>query len=192
MIYRKTAKGQAEIESASRAMPQRLRMVLLLVDGRREDSEIRRMLPAATAQALGELQTMGHIEPLPKPEAPKPGTIAAIGTVLPTSRVAGEASQVGSRFGASSRFGLSVQPRPSRLPPPTEILLTDDQREQIVRSIQRALGPSAEALIRRVEKVRTASELQALLKLTQSAIAKHRGQDLADEFASRYGNLESI
>lgn len=197
MVHRKTAKGQAEIETAGRALPQRLRMVLLLVDGKRDDAEIRRMLPTATPELLRELQALGHIEPMPQPQAPKPGTIAAIGTVLPTSRVAGDASQPGSRFAATSRFGVSVQPRvsrfaPSRLPPPTEILLTDAQREQIVRSIERALGPSAQALIARVAKVRTAHELQALLTQAQGAIAQQRGQDMADEFASRYGNLQSI
>lgn len=213
MIHRKTTKGQTEIESGSRALPQRLRMVLLLVDGQREDAELVAMLATATPGALSELKALGYIEERPLPTAPIPGTIAAIGTVLPTSRHANGQSMLGSRH--ESRYGSRHESRmdsrqharleairndprfaASQAPVRTTVhhpdtAITPQQREQIVRSVQRALGPTAKALVMRIEQARTLRDMQMVLDNAHRAIANARGQDMADEFASRYGNLEA-
>jgi hypothetical protein len=60
-IYRKTSKGHAEIETRVHRLPPRLRGALIVVDGRRADDELRRLVPQAdeTLQLLAE---QGFIE----------------------------------------------------------------------------------------------------------------------------------
>ena len=54
IIFRKTAKGLAEIETRVYRLSPRLRSVLIMVDGKRSDAELLQMLPQA-AEALGAL-----------------------------------------------------------------------------------------------------------------------------------------
>ena len=46
-IYRKTAKGLAEIETRVYRLAPRLRSVLIMIDGKRTDAELMQMLPQA-------------------------------------------------------------------------------------------------------------------------------------------------
>lgn len=76
-VYRKTAKGQAEIETRAHRLPPRLRGALILVDGRRGDDELLRMIPGDAADTLLQLRDGGFIEvlaerhdPVPAPRAP--------------------------------------------------------------------------------------------------------------------------
>ena len=62
-IYRKTAKGQAEIESRTLKLAPRFRTVLIMVDGRRTDEEILRQTPAGAGDALAALLSAGLVEP---------------------------------------------------------------------------------------------------------------------------------
>ena len=54
IIYRKTAKGLAEIETRVYRLSPRLRSVLIMIDGKRSDAELLQMLPQA-ADALAAL-----------------------------------------------------------------------------------------------------------------------------------------
>ncbi|RQP22984.1 hypothetical protein [Piscinibacter terrae] len=59
----KTAEGQSELTSRQRRLTQRQRTVLLLVDGRRSEAEVRSMAvkAGATESCFGELMDMGLI-----------------------------------------------------------------------------------------------------------------------------------
>ncbi len=59
--YRKTAKGQTEVETRANRLQPRLRQVLILVDGRRSNEEFAKMLPAAP-ELLAELEAGQFIE----------------------------------------------------------------------------------------------------------------------------------
>jgi hypothetical protein len=189
MIHRKTAKGQAEIDSRAHGLPQNLRMLLLLIDGQRNAADLQRMLAAATPQALSTLLSGGFIEavvpatttaqqPITTPLMVKPGTIGAMGLVPPGSR----ASKMG---GVSSMFHSVLT---SRLPSFAAV-----QEPAVVRSLRRALpSAEAEAFIQRMHQVDNSHALQALIVLAQEAIARRRGQAAADEFGSRYGELEAL
>ena len=89
IIYRKTAKGLAEIETRVYRLSPRLRSVLIMVDGKRGDTELLQMLPQA-AEALAALVhddfiaefarvgTAAPLAPTPPPErtvirGPQPG-----------------------------------------------------------------------------------------------------------------------
>ncbi len=213
MTYVRTTKGQSELEAASRALPQRLRMILLLVDGRRTSAQLQAMLATATPGTLSELVALGYISVAAEAAAPaappKRGTIAAMGTAFAPSRTKasdGTAASTSARKSPStatpsrldsvlndSRFQASRLP--SRFGPSSKLdddATLVDQREKIARSLARALGPTAAVLVSRVRAASSAQELQTILQGAVQSIANARGQDMADEFASRYGNLESI
>jgi hypothetical protein len=71
-LFRKTARGQAEIETRVNKLPPRLRSALIIVDGRRSAEELRALLPESEA-LLAALAEQGYIEaaePAPTPRAP--------------------------------------------------------------------------------------------------------------------------
>lgn len=182
MIHRKTARGHAEIESTERSLPPRLRTVLVLVDGKRSDEAVLAMIAATTPDVLRDLRTLGMIEPAP----------AAVATTPAARPTSGERRAGDSRF-EPSRF------EPSRMPSRFDVAThgddepaTDHQRDQIERSLKRALGPTADGLVHSVRRAKTVRDLMDVLSTAQRAIANARGQDMADEFASRYGRIDEL
>lgn len=89
-IYRKTERGQAEVETRADRLPPRLRAALILVDGRRSDDELAKLVSTEAAQLLRSLQADGYIEPLAAaPAKPAAGPSSASGLLaLPPSAVA--------------------------------------------------------------------------------------------------------
>lgn len=77
MYFSKTEKGQAEIESNTRQLPQALRMLLLLVDGRRSAVELLQLMPGATADTVRALRAGGYIAATPAPPRTPHATPAA-------------------------------------------------------------------------------------------------------------------
>jgi hypothetical protein len=81
-IYRKTDKGQIEIESRAHRLAPRLRTALILIDGRRTDNELRPLVPGDPVQAFHTLLHDGFIEvvriveerAVPRPPGPPPST----------------------------------------------------------------------------------------------------------------------
>ena len=183
MYYKKTDKGQAEIEGTARQLPQRLRMVLVLVDGKRSAAELQQMLAAATPQALQSLFDDGYIAPAPTPVATRRSAVGRKPiAAAPAPAAATDASFKSS--GMPSRFDIASRPEHEEA--------TDKQREQIERSLRRALGPTADSMIETVRQARTVRELVEVLKTAQRVISNARGKDIADEFASRYGSLDDL
>lgn len=83
-IFRKTTKGQTEIETRALKLAPRFRSLLILVDGRRSDDELLRLMPQAGADALAALAEGGFIEaigvtatPTPRSPGPPPAPAAA-------------------------------------------------------------------------------------------------------------------
>jgi hypothetical protein len=61
-IYRKTAKGQAEIETRAHRLPPRLRGALILVDGQRSEADLAKLVPGDAPAALQHLLADGFID----------------------------------------------------------------------------------------------------------------------------------
>lgn len=61
-IYRKTDKGQTEIETRLFRLLPRMRTALILVDGRRSDSELAKLIPGDPVSTLQSLLADGFIE----------------------------------------------------------------------------------------------------------------------------------
>lgn len=62
IVYRKTAKGQAEIETRADRLAPRLRTALILVDGRRGSDDLARLFPAEPEATLRALLERGYVE----------------------------------------------------------------------------------------------------------------------------------
>jgi hypothetical protein len=79
-IYRKTAKGQAEIETRAHRLPPRLRGALIMVDGQRSVDDLTKLIPGDAGATLQQLQADGFIDvfailadrPAPLPPAAAP------------------------------------------------------------------------------------------------------------------------
>lgn len=61
-IYRKTEKGQAEIATRQFKLVPRLRSALILIDGKRNDDELRKLIATQAEETLQALQDEGFIE----------------------------------------------------------------------------------------------------------------------------------
>jgi hypothetical protein len=62
LTYRKTDLGRHEIETRQARLSPRLRSLLILVDGRRTERDLRALVPTGLAEGLAELQSRGLIE----------------------------------------------------------------------------------------------------------------------------------
>lgn len=172
IIYRKSAKGQREIETREHRLPPRLRSALILVDGKRSDAELNSMVmqPAETLAALleqGFIEVAGTtaVREPSRPAAP-PAAAAAPGrpaAAAPAAPAAAAAAANGGEF--------------------------ESRRRAAVRELNDLLGPAAETLAIRIEKAKSADELRPLLVNGAQMIAGFRGRGAAEAFAARFGDV---
>ena len=121
-IYRKTRKGQTEIETRALKLAPRLRSLLILVDGRRTDDELVHMLPAAGPQSLAALATEGLIE------------VIGVTTSVPP---------------VAQREVAPAAPLPA---PAAPVRSLEQGKRELVRALTDQVGPMSEALAMRIER----------------------------------------
>jgi hypothetical protein len=162
-LYRKTAKGQTEIETRAHRLLPRLRTALILVDGRRDDSELRKLIPGDPDETVKSLLEGGFIEAAgTMPEKPV--------------RLAPAPNAAASPAGPSSQPGaLAIDPK-----------AFEQHRRGAVRMLNDKAGPMAESVAVKIEKCRNWNELLPALQLAQRAIANAAGSAAAAEFASKF------
>jgi hypothetical protein len=163
-IYAKSPAGQLELKSRSNAVPPRARTLLILVDGKRSDTELSALVPDFEA-SVDALLKAGLIEPVASARPPA-STRAVGGPEAPSPAAAAE----------------RVPPPP---PPPAAIDLPTLRLES-ARAVNNLLGPEGDALAMRIERAAEAEVLQVALERCVSYIAATRGKRAADEFAQRY------
>lgn len=164
-IYRKTAKGQTEIETRALKLAPRFRSLLILVDGRRSDRELAALMPQAGTEALQALAEGGFITAIGlTADTPPPGTVrpAAAPPAAPAAPAA--------------------PPAPASAP----AMPFEQRRREAVRMLIDQVGPMAESLAMRMEKARDADELQPLLVTAAQIMANTRGRAVAAEFSRRF------
>jgi len=72
-VYRKTDKGLAEIETRAHRLAPRLRTALIMVDGKRSDDELRKLIMTDADGALKSLLDEGYVEIISTtPQKPAP------------------------------------------------------------------------------------------------------------------------
>ncbi len=159
LIYRKTAKGLTEIETRAHRLPPRLRSALILVDGRRDVSDLKPLILQQPEETLAALAEQGFIEavgesapPPPRPAPPPP-------------------------------------PAPAPKAAPAVDTDFEQTRRAAVRALNDLLGPAAESVAMKLEKARSAAELTPLLTQAAQTVAAMRGRAAAEDFARRFGLL---
>jgi len=163
MLFRKTAKGQTEIETRAHRLAPRLRGLLILVDGKRDEVALAALVPApqGAETLLAELVSQGFVEALPAAEAPP---------ALPRPQ--------------------PPRPAPAPTPAAAPVVLGGDDfatvRRSAVRALNDELGPAAETLAIRIERARSMAELRPLLVQAAQAVANMRGRAAAEAYAARF------
>jgi hypothetical protein len=160
-LFRKTAKGQNEIETRAHRLTPRLRALLILVDGRRDAVALAALVQQADA-LLAELLAQGFVEALPEPEPAPPPPAPVPRPAAPAAPTAPAATPVarGSDF--------------------------DTLRRSAVRALNDELGPAAEMLSIRLERSRSMAELRPLLVQAAQAVANMRGRAAAEAYAAKF------
>lgn len=157
-IYSKTADGQHEIETRARRISPRSRSTLILVDGKRTDAELGKLVQQAeeTLQALLE---QGLIEV----------------TATTSSR------------SAPKEEGPASVPGPASAPSPALAMVEFEAvRRDAVRAINDLLGPEAETLALKIERATDELQLRAALERAVAYIANARGGGAATQFAAKF------
>jgi hypothetical protein len=157
-VYRKSSKGQQEIETRANRLTPRLRMALILVDGRRSDADLRALLQLDAEETLRGLLEGGYIEFVESPVA------AAAPAPVPVGAPA--VPQAGAP--AASAAALA------------------ERRRMAVRYLTDQLGPTVEELAMRIEKARTWPELRTALELGRTVLHNARGGAAAARFAAQF------
>lgn len=166
-IYRKTDKGQAEIETRAHRLTPRLRQALIVIDGKRTGDELRKLILNQPDEALQTLLDGGFIEPLAPPAAAAvPVATAAPRPAMPAPAAAGSPSTM-----------------PGGLPPGADL---NAVKRAAVRQLTDSVGPVGESLALKIEKCRNAAELQPLLRMAFESIRNTRGTAAAAPFAERF------
>ena len=156
-IYAKTQQGQQEIETRALRLPARLRSTLILVDGKRSDAELGRLVPnvGEVLQALLEAGLIEVTQTVSSRSSPPPAPAPAAPAAAPTPAAA-----------------------------PREDITK--LRRDAVRALTDLLGPDAEALAMRIEKAADAETLAPLLERAVTLVANARGGSAAAQFAARF------
>jgi hypothetical protein len=165
IVYRKTAKGQSEIETRAFRLLPRLRQALILVDGRRTDDELAQMIFAEPRATLDSLRADGFIEAVAE----------RVVADLPASP-APESAAVPPRRPASV---LPVAPAAASASP-------EALRREAVRYLNDQLGPAAEGIAMKLERAKSMSELRPLLVSAAQLLANVRGAATAQAFSDRF------
>jgi hypothetical protein len=214
-IYRKTAKGQGEIETRVHRLAPRFRSLLILVDGRRTDDELMRLVPQFGETALAALAEGGFIEPIsitntdPRPQpsllAAAPALQASTASApasAPTTRAAPIVSAPAAPWPAPANAFPGREPPTLPLPPPappaataTRSIPLDDRplapwlvhrREEAAKALLDLCGPVAEPLAIRIEQARSNEVLAQVLDLAIQLVANTRGRQKAVDYGTRF------
>lgn len=148
-IYRKTERGQVEIDTRVNRLAPRLRTALILVDGVRSDADLHKMIFAQPEETLQALLEQGYIELLsggaarPAPAGAAPVTVDVVVPIV-------------SQRGFENRRRLAVRHLIDNMGPAGETIAMrieksqswDELRpllESAQASLQRMRGPGAAA-----------------------------------------------
>jgi hypothetical protein len=156
-VYRKTAKGQAEVETRAHRLLPRLRTALILVDGRRDEDELLKLIPGEPEATVKTLLEDGFIE------------IVAI-TVDKTP-----ANDPATTRPADLGPGSSFNPK-----------AFEQHRQAAVRSLNDQLGPTAEVAAMKLERCKTWDELMPALEFARRIVESAKGPAAAAEFGRQF------
>ena len=159
IIFRKTAKGVAEIETRAHRLTPRMRSTLILADGKRDADDMRLLVTQQADETLAALLEQGFIEAVG--ETLRAATAAATRPVAALAAVA----------------------------PTAEPANLESLRRSVVRALNDELGPAAVGLAVRIERAVSFDDLRPLLVQAVQLVGSARGRAAADAFAARLPEL---
>ncbi len=162
--YRKTAKGLAEMATRANKLQPRFRTALILVDGRRTDTELSSMLPHEADETLRWLSDSGFIE---------------------MDHASANASEWGATMPGSTSSRPDTGATPREVPPAARKPIAQIQREA-VRELTELVGPVAEGISLKIEKARSREELGPLLEIAFQVLSNTRGNTVAQAFRAKH------
>ena len=153
MIYEKSTAGQLEITGDRRALSMKHRQVLIMVDGKRTDDDIKNNLPNLNvAETIADLERLGYIYNTASPVKPSPAV-----SIAPSPAITA----------APQETPLSVE----QLAAIKEILIT---------STNECLGIMGRGMAQKIEAVQNRGELKVWVSQWHMAIRESRlGKPLA-------------
>jgi hypothetical protein len=169
-IYRKTAKGHLEIDTRSHRLSPRLRSALIMVDGRRSDDEVRKLIPQQADETLQSLLAQGFIE------------VIGITQDVPAPRPPGGPAVARPADTGPAAVAAPAAPAAPAMSP-REFAAT---RAQAVRLFTDMVGPMAEALAMKMERAGSPDELRPLVQTAQRIIGNARGGQAAADYGTRF------
>jgi hypothetical protein len=175
-VYRKSAKGQHEIETRANRLGPRLRTALILIDGRRSDVDLRALIQAEPDATLLALLEAGYVEVVSVQGASPQ-------TVVPSSAAAGAPASAAPSAPAAPTLPAAA---PAAAMSPAALA---ERRRLAVRHLTDQIGPAAETAAMRIEKARNWDELRQALEHGQRVLQAARGGAAATQFAARFLDL---
>lgn len=160
-VYRKTEKGQAEIATRQNQLAMKLRSALIMVDGKRTDEELLRMIPGDGHDLLQQLRDQGYIEVI----------------AVTAQRSASNGAKAPDSVPAPAESGFSPGPTGSEF-----ITL----RQQAARFVSEQLGPMGDDLAVRLEKSKAWADMKPVLTMAQRVLQDNRGPTTAEAFRIRF------
>ncbi|MFO1266424.1 MAG: hypothetical protein U1F67_06290 [Rubrivivax sp.] len=161
-IYRKTAKGLAEIETRVYRLAPKLRSVLIMVDGKRSDEELAQMVPQA-AEAVAALVEEGFVE-----------EFVRLGGGAAAAPAAAAAASQAAPVAAAERT-IIRPPQPS----------FEAMRRDLLRAFNDKLGAAGEGMATRLQGARNETEFRALLPVAVQLVSTLQGREAAEAFMAR-------
>jgi hypothetical protein len=176
-IYRKTSAGLAEVRERSGGLPQRLRSILILVDGVRHVVELRHAAATlgAPADTLTALQSLGLIE---------------LAIAAPPRAQAGGTGGAASTAGTDrSDWTERVLDRAQTARPTTEAERFRAAKKFMNDTVVDALGIRAFVFTLKLEKCAVLADLEALRLEYLRLLSKARGDEVAGALETRLRHL---
>jgi hypothetical protein len=174
-IYTKSAAGQREINSRSNAVSPRARTLLILVDGKRSDTELAALVPDFEA-SVDALLKAGLI-------------VAAPGAAPPASARSAAAPAAAAAAPSATGTATATAAAPAVVAaavPPAAAKDLATLRRDAARAVNDLLGPEGDALAMRIERAAEAEVLEVVLERCVAYIADTRGKRAAEAFAQRF------
>ena len=153
MIYEKSTAGQLEITGDRRALSMKHRQVLIMVDGKRTDDDIKNNLPNLNvAETIADLERLGYIYNTASPAKPSP----AVSIAPPPA----------------------ITATPQETPLSAEQLAA--VKEILITSTNECLGIMGRGMAQKIEAVQSRGELKVWVSQWHMAIRESRlGKPLA-------------
>jgi hypothetical protein len=172
IIFRKTAKGVAEIETREHRLPPRVRNALILVDGKRDVAALKGLMPQQIDESLATLLEQAFIE-----------VTGASVTGAGPQALPDEAVKPMGRRPADMPAATSHATQASTTSAPSFAT----RQRAAVRALHDAIGPIGESLAIRMERARNETELRPLVQMAVQVIGDARGRAAAEAYAARHG-----